>query len=365
MSGRESYVGLMSGTSLDGVDAVLVSWEGETARTVATHFREYPAVLRTECLALSASGPDELERAAAAAIGLSLEYAAAVQAVLREAGVDAGSVRAIGCHGQTVRHRPSAGFTIQLVDGARLAEATGIDVICDFRARDMAAGGQGAPLAPAFHAAAFASPTEHRAVVNIGGIANVTDLPPGGPVTGFDCGPGNVLLDGWVQRHRGEPFDRDGAWARTGRVDVRLLDRLLAEPYFALAPPKSTGRELFCMEWLDRRLDGAVAPVDVQATLLAFTAETIARAVEERCAGARRLFVCGGGARNAGLMASLGECLPGCAVVGTAELGIDPDWVEAIAFAWLARRWVQRQTGNLPAVTGARGPRLLGACYPA
>ena len=365
MAGLESYVGLMSGTSLDGVDAVLVDWSGESATTVASHFREYPPTLRAECLALSTPGPDELERAAAAAMALSAEYAAAVDALLRAAGRRAADVRAIGCHGQTVRHRPAAGFTIQLVNGARLAEATGIDVICDFRARDMAAGGQGAPLTPAFHADAFASATGHRVVVNVGGIANVTDLPPGGPVTGFDCGPGNVLLDGWVQRHRGEAFDRDGQWARSGRTDPRLLGRLLAEPYLSLPPPKSTGRELFCMDWLDRRLDVGASPADVQATLLAFTAESIASAVARHCTGARQLFVCGGGARNVALMAALAQRLPGLAVDSTTSLGIDPDWVEAIAFAWLARSWVHRSPGNLPAVTGALGPRLLGACYPA
>lgn len=365
MAGPESYVGLMSGTSLDGVDAALVTWDGTSTRTVSTCFQEYPPALRDACLGLSATGADELERAAATAIQLSVQYAAAVRAVLARAGMTPDAVRAIGCHGQTVRHRPAAGFTIQLVDGARLAEATGIDVICDFRSRDMAAGGQGAPLTPAFHADAFSSPSECRAVVNVGGIANVTFLTPEGTVTGFDCGPGNVLMDGWVQRHLGESFDEDGAWARGGRVNGDLLERLCAEPYLALSPPKSTGRELFCLEWLDGRLLPGISPRDVQATLLAFTVEAIAAALEQHCPGTRGVFVCGGGARNGALMQALGARLRGIPVDTTAALGVDPDWVEAIAFAWLARRWVHRLPGNLASVTGAAGRRVLGACYPA
>lgn len=353
----------MSGTSLDGVDAALVRWDGPNAHTLATCFLEYPSALRSECLALSTPGQDELERAAATAITLSTLYAEAVRAVIAKAGVSTPSVRAIGCHGQTVRHRPAAGFTIQLADGARLAEATGIDVICDFRARDVAAGGQGAPLAPAFHADAFGSAVEHRAVVNVGGIANITNLPPGGTATGFDCGPGNVLMDAWTQRHLGQPYDRDGNWARSGRVNTALLTRLQAEPFLELAPPKSTGRELFCLDWLLGHLRGTEAPQDVQATLLAFTAEAIADSIYRWCTGVRRVFLCGGGAHNGALMETLQIRLKAVAVGTTEALGVHPDWVEAIAFAWLARQWVLGRPGNLPAVTGAMGPRLLGACH--
>jgi len=361
----ESYVGLMSGTSLDGVDAALVHWDGAAASTLATHFLEYPPTLRAECLALSTPGHNELERAAATGITLSSLYARAVRAVLDKAGMGSASVRAIGCHGQTIRHRPALGFSIQLVDGSRLAEATGIDVICDFRSRDLSAGGQGAPLTPAFHADSFGSATEHRAVVNVGGIANITNLPPGGTVTGFDCGPGNVLMDAWAQHHLGTPFDEDGRWARKGRVDTTLLGRLLCEPFLAATPPKSTGRELFCLDWLVRQIDSAAKPGDVQATLLAFTTEAIAVALETWCSGVQAVFLCGGGARNGALVDALQLRMGSIPVNTTAALGVDPDWVEAIAFAWLARRWINRRPGNLPAVTGAAGPRILGGCFPA
>ena len=355
----------MSGTSLDGVDAALVRWNGLEAHTLATCFLEYSPRLREECLALCAPGDNELERAASTGIALSALYAKAVMSVLEKAGTTTAAVRAIGCHGQTVRHRPSARFSTQLVDGARLAEATGIDVICDFRARDLAAGGQGAPLAPAFHADAFGSAVEHRAVVNVGGIANITNLPKSGPVTGFDCGPGNVLLDAWTQRHLGQPYDRDGTWAQGGRVDTNLLDRLLAEAYFALEPPKSTGRELFNLDWLNCRVGTGHQPQDIQATLLVFTAETISESLERWCRGVRKVFICGGGASNGALIEALRMRLKPVVVDSTAALGVHPDWVEAIAFAWLARQWIRGLPGNLPSVTGASGPRVLGACYPA
>jgi anhydro-N-acetylmuramic acid kinase len=246
-----------------------------------------------------------------------------------------------------------------------LAELSGIAVICDFRSRDIAAGGEGAPLVPAFHRAVFARADRHRVIVNIGGIANLTDLPPAGAVTGFDCGPGNLLLDHWAQQHLGQPFDRDGAWARTGRQIPDLLARLLADEYFRRPPPKSTGRDAFDRDWLTQWLSGADAPADVQATLLALTAGCIAEAIEKFCTGAQEVYVCGGGARNVALCALLAQQLAPRGVAATDLLGVDAEHVEALAFAWLARQTLKSQPGNLPAVTGARGPRVLGAIYPA
>lgn len=362
------YVGLMSGTSLDGVDAVLVDIAPDGALSLRGHVhRPFADELRDELLALNLPGTDELHRASLAACGLARAYAAVVDALLRGASVGPTEVRALGAHGQTVRHRPDAGYTRQLLDGALLAEATGIDVVCDLRSRDVAAGGQGAPLVPAFHAAVFGRAGEPRAVLNLGGISNLTLLQSGRPVTGFDCGPANALLDGWCQRHRGTPFDDDGRWAAGGRVDEALLATLLAEPYFDLAPPKSTGRDLFHLGWLEARLAArpGLAAVDVQATLAALTVESVARALERHAPASAALFVCGGGARNGLLMHRLAERLPRLRVSTTDELGVPVDQVEAAAFAWLAHRFCERQPGNLPEVTGARGLRVLGALYPA
>jgi anhydro-N-acetylmuramic acid kinase len=358
------YVGLMSGTSLDGVDAALVDFTRAPCRLVASHFAPYPDALRAEALALNSPGPDELARAALLANALSEQYAAAVRVLLAAARVDRVLVAAIGCHGQTVRHRPDLGYTVQLVNGALLAELTEVAVVCDFRNRDVAAGGQGAPLVPAFHAACFAAPGRRRVIANIGGIANITCLRPGEPVRGFDTGPGNVLLDLWTARHRGEPFDRDGVWAASGKVVDALLRTMLAEPFFGLPPPKSTGRDLFSAAWLAQFAPERHAPADVQATLAALTATSIADAVEQS-GGAEEVFVCGGGASNAHLMRTLAGALPGVRVASTAAVGVDPDWVEAMAFAWLAREALAGRHGNAPEVTGATGPRVLGAVYPA
>jgi len=373
------YVGLMGGTSLDGLDAVLAEIADDPAglrcAVRAHHHAVLPAELRAALLALNRRGDDELHRAALATGALVALAAASVAALLAEAGVAAAAVRAIGSHGQTVRHCPPAPavavaqpYTVQLDDGAALAEATGIDVVCDFRRRDLAAGGQGAPLVPAFHAACFTRPGQELAVLNVGGIANLSLLHADGRVAGFDCGPGNLLLDLWCERHRGERYDADGRWAAQGRVNATLLQRLLGEPYFALPPPKSTGRDLFDASWLDARLAALGAPVaaaDVQATLLALTATSVAEALRRHAPRAQKLYVCGGGALNRALMSAFGLALPGIAVVSSAEAGIAPMQVEAAAFAWLAHAHLQRQAGNLPAVTGARGPRVLGALYPA
>ena len=361
----ERYAGVMSGTSLDGVDAVVADFGRGAIRVLGFATRPFPPGLKRVLLALQASGPDELAVAARAANALADLYAEAIAGAVLAAGIELRDVTAAGVHGQTVRHRPDEGWTLQLNAPARIAERCAMTVVADFRSRDVAAGGQGAPLVPAFHAAAFGG-AAHRAIVNVGGIANVTDLPPGGTVRGFDTGPGNVLLDLWHERHRGGAFDVDGGWAASGRVEAGLLAALLAEPFLALPPPRSTGRDLFNAGWLDARLAGRdLAPADVQATLLEFTAAAIAQAVAEHCAGTTEVLVCGGGACNRALLARLSALLAPRAVRTTDVAGIAPGQVEALAFAWLARQTLARRPGNLPAVTGAAGPRVLGAVYPA
>jgi anhydro-N-acetylmuramic acid kinase len=350
----------MSGTSLDGVDAVLADFTrgaAAPALLAATHV-DYPSELRTELLALQAAGEDEIVRAARAANALSDLYAHALRSVFLAAGVPAHDVVAAGVHGQTVRHRPREAWTVQLNNAARVAESAYVTVVADFRMRDVAAGGQGAPLVPAFHAALFAVPERHRVIVNLGGIANVTDLPPRGDVRGFDTGPSNVLSDLWCARHRGAPFDAGGAWAASGTVDAVLLAALVAEPFFAEPPPKSTGRDLFNAAWLDSRLAGRrVAPANVQATLVELTVATVAEAVAAHCAGAAEVLVCGGGAKNVTLMRALARLLAPRAVATTAAHGVAVEHVEALAFAWLARGALARRPRDPPAGTRARGAR--------
>jgi len=359
------YIGLMSGTSLDGVDCALADFSGSAPKTVATHFAPFDAPLRAELLALQAKTDNELERAALAANHLVRAYAGAVAAVLGQAGVESTAIRSIGAHGQTVRHRPEAGFTLQLNNPSLLAELTGIPVVADFRARDIAAGGQGAPMVPAFHRAVFGAAGRARVIVNIGGIANLTVLAADGSVLGFDTGPGNVLMDLWTHRHQGATHDAGGAWAASGRVLPDLLARLRAEPYLALKPPKSTGRDLFNPDWLARQTNGAAAPADVQATLCEFTAATIVDAIHMQMGDAPvEIFVCGGGVHNATLQARLRALSAPWSWRGTDALGVDPDWVEAMAFAWLAHQTMEGRPGNIASVTGARGPRVLGAMYP-
>jgi len=356
----------MSGTSLDGVDAALIDFQRAPPwRPLATHSAAYPPALRAEALALSAPGDNELERAALFASAHAELCAGAVRALLAEARVDGAALHAVGCHGQTVRHRPNRGYTVQLLNGALLAERTGIRVVCDFRSRDVAAGGHGAPLVPAFHAAAFGAPGTHRVVVNLGGMANLTDLPGSDAVTGFDTGPANVLLDLWAHEHLGAPIDRDGAWAASGKVDDGLLAQMLAEPYFAATPPKSTGRERFNRDWLARHAPERFAPADVQATLVELTAATVADAIRRHSPAATEILLCGGGAQNAVLVRRLAARLPGRAIADTGAVGLEPKWVEATAFAWLARESLAARPGNVPQVTGARGARVLGAIYPA
>ncbi|MCC7327472.1 MAG: anhydro-N-acetylmuramic acid kinase [Burkholderiales bacterium] len=358
----------MSGTSLDGVDAVLAEFtSGAVCTLLAFVHVGFPAELRRELMKLQAASEGEIPRAARAANALADLYAQALRSACAAARIAAADIVAAGVHGQTVRHRPDEGWTLQINNPARVAERAQVCVVADFRARDIAAGGQGAPLVPAFHAAMFAAADRHRVVVNVGGIANVTDLPPDGNVHGFDTGPGNVLLDLWCARQRGLAFDDHGAWAASGIADSKLLAALLDEPYFAAPPPKSTGRDLFNAPWLDRALSvvpGMRRAEDVQATLVALTARTLANAVRAHCAGAVEMLVCGGGASNAALMAAIARELPRLRIGPTDAAGVASGHVEALAFAWLAREAIAGRPGNVPAVTGASGPRVLGAIYP-
>jgi anhydro-N-acetylmuramic acid kinase len=358
------FVGLMSGTSLDGADAALVDFSSPMPRTLAFATVPFPAALRERILSLSEPGKDSLELAGRVSLELADLYARAVEAVLAGGGVARGNVTAIGCHGQTVRHRPDLGFTIQLNDPARLAERSGIDVVADFRRRDMAAGGQGAPLVPAFHEAVFRDSGRSRAVVNIGGISNVTWLPPGRKALGFDCGPGNVLLDGWARRHLGRDFDEDGQWASRGRTDAGLLDRLLEEPFLDTPPPKSTGRELFRLAWLEEKLPSTYRPADVQSTLTDFTARSIVDSIDRFCRDTQEIYLSGGGARNSALVTRIAD-LARRPVEKTDALGVPTGHVESMAFAWLAMKCVRREPVDLTAATGAREPRVLGAVYAA
>jgi anhydro-N-acetylmuramic acid kinase len=361
----EIYIGIMSGTSLDGVDAALVDLEGTGPRTLAFASVAFPPELRTRLLALSAPGSGELEEAGEAALQLADLYVLAVDRVLASSGLERSHVVAIGCHGQTVRHRPERGYTIQLNDPARIAEKCRIDVVADFRRRDLAAGGQGAPLVPAFHRAVFGMPGQSRCIVNIGGIANVTAIASDGTLLGFDCGPGNVLLDAWASEHLGKPCDLDGAWALTGRVDARMLERFMDEPYFRQTPPKSTGRELFNRQWLDARLLADVAPRDIQATLVELTARAITDAISSIAPDSRAIFLCGGGARNPAIVDRIARQASRAKVNTTDTLGVPAGHVEAVAFAWLARQCVRRAPIDLTSVTGARHACILGAIYPA
>lgn len=365
------FIGLMSGTSLDGVDGVLADFSPTTPLVIAHAFAPFPPGLHAELLALNSTGSGELHRAALAGNALMRIYAQVVRELLESARAEAASVRAIGAHGQTVRHRPQefdgTGYTLQLCQPALLAELTGIDVVADFRSRDVAAGGQGAPLAPFFHQALFGRAGETVGVLNIGGISNLTLLRADGSMVGFDCGPGNGLMDAWCVRHLGRPYDDGGQWAAGGSVIETLLGLLLAEPYLRKAPPKSTGRDLFNEPWLDGHLQGfaKAAPADVQATLAELTARACSGDVLRHEPGLRQLIVCGGGALNNHLMARLRSLLPGVRVASSAASGLPPLQVEAAAFAWLARKAVLREKLELTSATGARGARVLGGIYPA
>jgi len=366
------YFGLMSGTSMDGVDGIAVRFEtGRRPVVLAEAFVGFAQGLREALFSLQQPGENEIERVALAGNALAARYAVCCHELLRAGNISPAEVRAIGAHGQTVRHRPEKGYTVQIQNPALLAELAHIDVIADFRSRDVASGGQGAPLVPAFHATVFGSHEETRVVCNLGGISNITVLSATGAVHGFDCGPANALLDLWAERHLGKPYDENGKFAASGTPHQPLLNALLDEPFFVQPPPKSTGRDLFNAQWLDDKLKAfeSLAPADVQATLVALTAVSVAREIERHASDCRAVYVCGGGARNPALMAALQKALEtggvaGVPVATTEALGVPPHQVEPLAFAWLAMRCVAREPGNLSAVTGAAGERVLGAMYP-
>lgn len=364
------YLGLISGTSADGIDAALASFAGGQA---TLHFgRTYPwdPALRAQLVALGQQGAAlSLDAIAELDVRVARAFADAASLALADSGIAASAVHAIGSHGQTLRHRPWGPYpyTLQLGDPSTIAERTGIAVVADLRRRDVAAGGHGAPLLPGLHADLFRHGDENRAVLNLGGIANLTLLPADAdaPVRGFDTGPANALMDAWCLHHHGVDYDRDGAFARSGKVDATLLARLLDDAWFTQPPPKSTGRDQFHLGWVESRLSGRESPADVQTTLVTLTARTIADALLAAQPGTTRVIACGGGVHNPVLMQALADALPGCVVETTRAHGLDPDHIEAMGFAWLARQTVLGLPGNLPSVTGAVGPRVLGGIYPA
>ncbi|MCB1552345.1 MAG: anhydro-N-acetylmuramic acid kinase [Xanthomonadales bacterium] len=365
----DAFVGLISGTSADGVDAALVSFEPDL-RVLAFTTHAYPTALAERLRALGQDGRiGGLDEFGALDADIAESFAESACWAVAEAARRGVTVQAIGSHGQTVRHRPHATrpFTLQMGDPNVIAERTGHTTVADFRRRDIAAGGQGAPLLPALHAGLFTDPAERRAVLNLGGIANLTLLLPGEAVIGFDTGPANGLLDAWCLRHTGKPYDAEGRWAASGAVQPALLRAWASDPWFALPAPKSTGRDQFHLEWADRECGGLenYAPEDVQASLLALSAQTICGALTQACRRVDRLLVCGGGVHNTQLMQALAKALPETRVESTSAHGLNPDAVEAAGFAWLARETLAGRPGNLPSVTGARGPRVLGCIYPA
>ncbi len=358
------YIGLISGTSMDGIDAALVSFGDSTLDILATREHKYPADVRRE-LATAMHAPGIRFAADIPELHQKVGecFRDAANAVLADAGVEASTVAAIGSHGQTIRHEPDSDdpFSLQIGDPEVIATGTGITTVADFRTADIELGGQGAPLAPAFHEWLFREPGQARVIVNIGGITNITVFAAGdAPTTGFDTGPGNTLLDAWIREQKGEAYDRDGAWAASGGVDSALLGALLGDPYFAMPPPKSTGFEHFNLDWLRAFGGDTLDAADVQATLCELTAVSLADAVRDAAAATGDLLICGGGVHNGELMRRVARQLPDRSISTTADAGLDPDWVEAAAFAWLAMRRLREEPGNLPTVTGASGPALLG-----
>ncbi len=367
------FIGLMSGTSADSADAVLASIpDSGSVQIEQTVSRPFADDLRKQIFALSTAGENEIERMGALDYRLACEFAECVKSLLAKSGLKANDITAIGSHGQTLRHHPNntPPFSLQIGNPSVIAEFTGITTVADFRARDIAAGGQGAPLVPVFHAAAFRSDAATRVIINIGGFANISILPaePGQNVTGFDTGPGNTLLDAWIDENKGLDFDENGAWSAKGTVEPELLKRLLSDPYFDRQPPKSTGKEHFNLNWLQAKIaamQSKPAAENVQATLVAFTTISITNAIKAHASDCEQAYVCGGGSHNRVLMESLAQNLAPIKVATTAKLGIDPDWVEALAFAWLAKQTIEGKAGNLPSVTGAKHAVILGGIYPA
>lgn len=355
-------IGLMSGTSLDGIDAVLAQFTDDNPKLIAKHYLPFSSELKQQLLQLQHPIDNELHLSHLVANTLSRHYAESVDILLNESGYQSASITAIGCHGQTIRHRPECGYTVQIVNAALLAELTKITVVSNFRSRDIAAGGQGAPLVPAFHAKVFANDNISRAIVNIGGISNLTYLGSRQKtVLGFDCGPGNMLMDFWVGKHINQAYDHNGEWALQGKCIPELLDAFLQEPFFHMPPPKSTGRDLFHPQWLNTYLQPYQKnrPEDIQATLLSLTTHSITKAIGNY-PDIEEVYLCGGGANNMAILGQLKKLLPCCKISTTNDLGISIDAVEALAFAWLTHQTLQKKTGNLPLVTGAQGCRILG-----
>lgn len=362
------YIGLMSGTSLDGIDAAIVDFSQTKPQLVATYFEPYEKHFRQQLLALTMPGTNEIERLGRMDRVLGERFAHAAIKLVAKSGLPKSAIRAIGSHGQAIRHRPTElhPFTLQIGDPNTIAAMTGIPTVADFRRADIAQGGQGAPLAPGFHQLIFSDPNAVRVVLNLGGIANITILDPHAPVTGFDTGPANRLLDDWIHTCLGKQHDEQGSFARSGVVNTDLLEHLLREPYFSLSPPKSTGRELFDLVWLQHKLQGftqTLSPQDIQATLAELTARSVALAVTQTAPAATQLIVCGGGVHNQYLMERLQAILKPISVISSAAAGFDPDWIEAAAFAWLAKQRLENKPGNLPSVTGARRPAILGGVW--
>jgi len=355
----------MSGTSLDGIDAVLVNLRNSLPLQLATHYQPFDTQMRSSLMTLHLPLHNEIHQVQLTGNELAKLYACSVQELLVAANLSSTDIVAIGCHGQTIRHCPEQGYTIQIGNGALLAELSGITVINDFRSRDIAAGGQGAPLVPAFHDKVFRHHSNHRVIINIGGISNLTNIPPHETASGFDCGPGNLLMDEWCMRHLSTPYDHNGDWAASGKVIPDLLEQMLNDPFFSLLPPKSTGRDLFNAAWLENNLHGAQRAEDVQATLLELTCLTISQAIQQYCVGAKEVYLCGGGAHNRLLHSRLIALLSPCSVATTDLIGIDADFLEAIAFAWLAQQTIHGKAGNLPSVTGAKHSCILGAIHQA
>ncbi|MEQ1590140.1 MAG: anhydro-N-acetylmuramic acid kinase [Gallionella sp.] len=360
---QQRYIGLMSGTSLDGIDAVLVDFGQGKTQQLAQHYLPFDNALKSNLLALHLPSHNELHLTQIMGNQLATLYATAVAQLLNKTSLTSKDVLAMGCHGQTIRHCPEHGYTLQIGNAALLAELTNIAVINDFRSRDIAAGGQGAPLVPAFHDQVLRHPVIHRVIVNIGGISNLTNLAPNIATSGFDCGPGNLLMDAWCMQHLAKPYDKNGEWAATGKVIPELLKKMLAEPFFALLPPKSSGRDLFNAAWLNTKLQGYEALADVQRTLLELTSIAIAQAIQKHCKGAEEIYLCGGGARNQTLFNRLIALLPDSRVQTTNALDVDSDYLEAIAFAWLAQQTLNGQPSSLPLVTGAKHACVLGAVH--
>jgi anhydro-N-acetylmuramic acid kinase len=360
----ELYIGLMSGTSVDGIDAALVDFSHTQPKLIQSYYYPFPFDLRQTILALCQPGVDEIKRMGDLDVLLGKVFASTTHTLLEKSQIEASQICAIGSHGQTIRHYPDRGFTLQVGDPNIIAAETGITTIADFRRRDMAYGGQGAPLVPAFHQVVFAQKGSHRAVVNVGGIANITLLPGNTkqPVLGFDTGPGNVLLDAWSEKHLQQPYDKGGTWAAQGKTNQTLLKDLLADPFFQQSLPKSTGREYFNLAWLENYLSPAISPVDVQATLIDLTARTIIDGIKNYFVQGE-VFICGGGIHNHLLMEQLRNTAGSLSVHSTQKLDVDPDWVEAIAFAWLAKQTLAGNPGNITTVTGAKQSAILGGIY--